>query len=251
MKTILELKNIYVFYYDNLILEDINLKVYENDFIGIIGPNGGGKTTLLKTILGILKPASGRIYLCEGLNKQNCFGYVPQTSNIDFLYPISVLDVVKTGRLNKNKIFKTYDKNDIDIAFDSLKKMDLLKYQNILFGNLSGGEKQRVLIARALTTNPKILLLDEPTSNVDSKVGYHFYELLSQLNKDITIIMVSHDIGAISQNVKKIACLNRKLVYHDSKEITKEMLEKVYHCPVDLIAHGIPHRVFPEHKEVE
>lgn len=251
MKKILELKNIYVYYHDNLVLEDINLNVFENDFIGIIGPNGGGKTTLLKTILGIIKPASGHIYLCEGLNKRNCFGYVPQTSNIDYLYPISVLDVVKTGRLVKKRILKGYDKNDFEIAIDAIKKMDLLEYQNKLFGNLSGGEKQRTLIARALATNPQILLLDEPTSNVDSRVGYRFYELLSELNKEITIIMVSHDIGAISQNVKKIACLNRKLVYHDSKEITKEMLENVYHCPVDLIAHGIPHRVFPEHKEAE
>jgi len=251
MKIIVELKNIYVQYRDNLILEDINLKVYDKDFLGIIGPNGGGKTTLLKTILKIIKPTKGQVLLCEGFEEQNCFGYVPQTSHIDYLFPISVLDVVKTGRLSKYKLFKRYNNNDFDIAVDSLKKMDLLRYQNKLFGNLSGGEKQRVLIARALTINPKILLLDEPTSNIDSKVGYHFYELLNELNKNITIIMVSHDIGAISQNVKKVACLNRKLVYHDSKEISKEMLEKVYYCPVDLIAHGVPHRVFPEHKQGE
>ncbi|MBN2571105.1 MAG: metal ABC transporter ATP-binding protein [Ignavibacteriales bacterium] len=251
MKIIVELRNIFVHYRNNLILEDINLKIYEKDFLGIIGPNGGGKTTLLKTILGIIKPTAGQVLLCEGLEKQNCFGYVPQTSHIDYMFPISVLDVVKTGRLSKNKLLKRYNTNDLDTAVDSLEKMDLSKYHNNLFGSLSGGEKQRVLIARALTTNPKILLLDEPTSNVDSKVGHHFYELLNELNKEITIIMVSHDIGAISQNVKKVACLNKKLVYHDSKEISKEMLEKVYHCPIDLIAHGVPHRVFPVHKEDE
>lgn len=233
------------FSYDALnVLDDVNLVVEENDFLGIIGPNGGGKSTLIKLITGLLKPEKGtiRLYGEPPSAARNVIGYVPQHFNFEANYPISVFDVVKMGRIGK-------DKNGAkkEIVEESLKKVYMLDYKDRLIGELSGGQKQRVLIARALAVKPKILLLDEPTASIDSQFGKSFYELLTELNKSLTIILVSHDIGVVSRYVKKIGCLNKQLVFHDSKEITPDMLEKAYQCPVDLIAHGVPHRVLDEH----
>ncbi|MFC2133553.1 metal ABC transporter ATP-binding protein [Bacteroidota bacterium] len=242
-------ENIYVNLDGNSVLEDINLTVNDKEFLGIIGPNGGGKTTLLKVLLGMIQPARGKIKVFgkDPDKSRGEIGYVPQYSNFDIDYPISVRDVVMMGRLNRKGVLKRITEKDSAIVDESLGRVNLLEYKNRIVGNLSGGEKQRVLIARALTSQPQILLLDEPTASVDSKTGKSFYDLLKRLNEEITIILVSHDIGAISTYVKKIACLNKKLFYHDSKEISKEMLEEAYHCPVDLIAHGVPHRVLDEH----
>ena len=241
--------NLHVNIEGNSILEDINLSIAENEFLGIIGPNGGGKTTLLKVFLGLIKPDNGSIDIFGKVPEENrkLIGYVPQFSNFDADYPISVVDVVMMGRLKRKGFVKGLSSEDKLIVEESLERVNLTDYKKRLVGNLSGGEKQRVLIARALTSKPKILLLDEPTASVDRTTGKTFYDLLKKLNEDITIILVSHDIGAISTYVKKIACLNRKLFFHDSKEITKEMLEQTYHCPVDLIAHGVPHRVLNDH----
>ncbi len=234
----------------NIIINDINISIPEKEFLGIIGPNGGGKTTLLKVFLGLIKPDSGEVLVYDKKPEENLnsIGYVPQFSSFDIDYPISVWDVVMMGRLGRKGLFNKFTNEDYSIVEDSLIRVNISEYKNRQISNLSGGEKQRVLIARALTTNPKILLLDEPTASIDTATGKNFYDLLKKLNEDITIVLVSHDIGAISNHVKKIACLNKKLVYHDSKEITKEMLEQTYHCPVDLIAHGVPHRVFDEHE---
>ena len=244
-------ENVYVNLDGNSVLEDINLTINDKEFLGIIGPNGGGKTTLLKILLGMIQPVKGSIKIFGEDPGKNLgsIGYVPQYSNFDIDYPISVKDVVMMGRLNKRGIINRPNPKDSVIVDESLGRVNLLEHKNRIVGNLSGGEKQRVLIARALTSQPKILLLDEPTASVDSKTGKSFYDLLKKLNDEITIILVSHDIGAISTYVKKIACLNKKLFYHDSKEISKEMLEEAYHCPVDLIAHGVPHRVLDEHQK--
>lgn len=250
MKTALKIESLSFSYEELKILEDINLSLPEKEFVGIIGPNGGGKTTLLKLILGILEPTSGKILIFDKPIKyqKKLVGYVPQYSNFDSHFPITVWDVVLSARLGKSSLLARYTKRDHEIVSDALDKVNILDLKNELIGNLSGGQKQRVLIARALATEPKILLLDEPTASIDTKAGKSFYDLLHQLNETITIILVSHDIGAVSQYVNKIACLNKKLIFHDSKEITNEMLEATYECPVDLIAHGIPHRVFHEHK---
>jgi len=248
MKAI-EVKNLFFQYEDLPVLEDINFEVEEKDFVGIIGPNGGGKTTLIKILVGLLKPQRGTVNIFEkpvsAMNHH--IGYVPQSFNFDSSFPISVIDVTKMGRLNQSKIFKNSSEDQL-IAEECLKKVDMLAMKDKLIGNLSGGQKQRVLIARALTVKPKILILDEPTASIDSKAGLNFYELLHKLNEEMTIIMISHDIGVISQYVEKIACLNKKLVFHDSKEISREMLEQTYQCPVDLIAHGLPHRILDEHE---
>lgn len=245
----IQIENLTVDYNGTTALEDVNLTVPEGEFLGIIGPNGGGKTTLLKSLLGLVTPTKGSVsvYGKNPAKNRKMLGYVPQYSEFDKDYPITVTEVISMGRMGKKGLFGKFGKNNKQVINEALKKVNLQGYEEKLVGGLSGGEKQRVLIARALATNPKILLLDEPTASIDAATGSAFYKLCTELNKEITIILVSHDIGAISRNVKKIACLNRKLVFHDTKEITPGMLEDTYHCPVDLIAHGLPHRVLDEH----
>lgn len=244
-----EIKNIFVKYEESMVLEDVSLTVPTGEFLGIIGPNGGGKTTLLKVMLGLVKPDSGTVKIFDSPISENhhLVSYVPQYSLFDLDYPISVLDVVLTGRLNKKKLFGSYNKEDKEIALQSLELVGLENFRDRLAGELSGGEKQRALIARALAKRPNILLLDEPTASIDAATGVNFYSILQNLNEEITIVLVSHDIGAVSQNVNKIACLNKNLVFHDSKELTHDMIEAAYHCPVDLIAHGVAHRVLNKH----
>jgi zinc transport system ATP-binding protein len=244
-----EVNNIYVKFEENVILENVCLSVPEGDFLGIIGPNGGGKTTLLKIILGLIKPDSGsvEIFGSDISKSQHLVSYVPQYSVFDLTYPISVFDVVLTGRLNKKKMLGSYKKEDKEIAMQSLELVGLADLKTRMVGSLSGGEKQRILIARALAKQSRVLLLDEPTASVDAASGTNFYSILQHLNEKMTIILVSHDIGAVSENVKKIACLNKNLVFHDTKELTHEMVEAAYHCPVDLIAHGVAHRVLKKH----
>ncbi|BAQ64366.1 metal ABC transporter ATP-binding protein [Geminocystis sp. NIES-3709] len=249
MSEVIKLSNIYVSYGKTNVLENINLQVNELDFIGIIGPNGAGKSTLLKTLLGLITPKSGDISIMnypvsEG---RKYIGYVPQVLEFDRAFPIKVEDVVRMGRLSKKHIFKRYNSHDEKIVTHCLEQVGMVKLRSRSIGELSGGERQRIYIARALASQPHILLLDEPTANVDSKVQKNIYELLKELNEYITILLISHDLGAISAYVKTIACLNRSLHYHQDKIITPQMIQETYHCPIDLIAHGVPHRILPEH----
>lgn len=248
-REIVSLKNITVEYDGNPVLHDHNLTVYNDDFIGIIGPNGGGKTTLLKVILGLVKPVKGEIKVF-GSNPEKVrhqIGYVPQIMDFDRDFPISVQDTVLLGRLSGKRMFRFYNSKDYEAAERALKIVEMYDMKDHRTGSLSGGERQRVLIARALATEPKLMLLDEPTASIDPKMKRDIYGLLNDLKKQMAIILVTHDIGVISSHVDKVACLNCQLFYHDSKEIPRETLESVYQCPVDIIAHGIPHRVLKEH----
>ncbi len=249
METIVKLENIWVRYHNVTALESVDLEVRETDFVGIIGPNGGGKSTLLKVILGLVQPSQGKVTIMGAASGKNVgkVGYVPQYSSFDRNFPISVEDVVLMGRLNHAGLVRRYSKQDYQAVATALKEVGLLDHKNRHISELSGGQQQRVLVARALTSQPKLLLLDEPMANVDSAMQKEFYELLSRLNEQMAIIMVSHDISAVSTYVKQIACLNRKLYYHGSSKITAEDLETVYQCPVELIAHGVPHRVLKDH----
>jgi len=243
-------KDIWVHYDSIPVLEGVSLSVTRGDFLGIIGPNGGGKTTLLKVLLGLIIPSHGQVRVMgqPPERSRSKIGYVAQHNLFDRDFPINVRDTVLMGCNGTTGLIRRYSREDKDQAQEALKVVGMLSYQDHQIGKLSGGEQQRVFIARALVSQPKLLLLDEPTASVDPAVQTDFYELLERLKQDITIIMVSHDVSAISIYVDKIACLNHKLFYHGSKELEAEVLEATYKCPVQMIAHGtIPHRVLKEH----
>ncbi len=253
-KAIISLEDVWFRYKDIQVVEGVNLQIYDHDFLGIIGPNGGGKTTLLKLILGLITPDRGRIRVLGGDPREHrtSIGYVPQYRTFDFAFPISVSQMVLTGRLGHiHKTFRKYKRIDHEIVKNCLEMMEIYDLRDSQVGQLSGGQQQKVMLARALATNPRILLLDEPTNHVDARTEVNFFEILKKLHTEIAIVVVSHDIGAISTYVDRIACMNQKLYIHDSPEITGEMVAETYRCPVELIAHGVPHRVLEEHKNME
>ena len=249
-KKIIVFKDVLFKYNDTVILEDANLSVYEHDFLGIIGPNGGGKTTILKLMLGLINQTKGTVLIYGETPEKNrkFIGYVPQYGRFDREFPASVWDTVMMGRLAPKKCFKNFDEQDKKIVCDVLKTVDLFDLRNRQISCLSGGQLQRVLVARALASEPKILLLDEPTASIDGRVESDFYELLAKLKKNMAIVLVSHNIDAISIHVDKIACVNQTIYYHDDKEIRPEDIAKTYKCPVELIAHGVAHRVLQTHE---
>lgn len=247
---LVKLQDIWVSFDTVPVLHAINLSIKQEDFLGIIGPNGGGKTTLLKVILGLVKPDRGTASVFGGSPQQNrrFIGYVPQHNLFDRDFPISVQEVVLTGRNGQVDLMKHFTRQDREMVVNALNTVGMYDFKDRQIGKLSGGQQQRVFIARALVGEPKLLLLDEPTASVDSAMQTEFYEILERLKQRMAIVLVSHDISAISIYVDKIACLNNELVYHGIKEIGTEILEATYKCPVQLIAHGIvPHRVLKEH----
>ncbi|MFA6866522.1 MAG: ABC transporter ATP-binding protein [Clostridia bacterium] len=246
---IIKIHNLNVYYGNNQVLKDINLTINRGDFLGIIGPNGGGKTTLLKSILGLVNISQGDIEVFGHKNyNKNDLSYVPQIVEFDKNFPITVGEVVLMGRIkSKIKPFFTYSKIDKEAANEALEKIGIHSLKNRKICELSGGEFQKTIIARALVNNPKLLLLDEPTSNIDVSSCKNIYNILNELHKEITIVMVSHDMLAISSNVNNIACINKQLIYHGEPKLTIDLMDKLYGCPVDLIAHGVPHRVLREH----
>ena len=238
------------------VLQDVNLSIQHKDFVAMIGPNGGGKTTLLKLILGLLSPDEGTVRV-NGESAQQaspCIGYVPQNVNINSNFPISALDVVLMGKLNPKKRWARRSMSNRRDAMAALERLDMASHAEKKIGALSAGQRQRVFIARALVTQPQLLLLDEATASIDTRGQADFFKLLKELNDDITILVVSHDLLVISRYVKSVACMNRQLHYHHQAEITGEMLETMYPCaaeevcPVELVAHGLPHRVLKEHE---
>ncbi|MDR6223358.1 metal ABC transporter ATP-binding protein [Methanococcoides alaskense] len=249
MGTVIDVKDVWLRYKDLTVLEGVNLSIEEGDFLGIIGPNGGGKSTLLKVILGLIKPQRGTVEVLGTTPEKarHLIGYVPQynPSNLDF--PINVREVVLMGRMGKKGLFRKYTEEDHAATKKALETVEMLEYSDRQIGKLSGGQRQRVFIARALVSEPKVLILDEPVTGIDTMMQMEFYELLKKLRSRVTIVMVSHDISAVSVLVDKIACLNGKLHYHGSKELIPEDIEQTYGCPVELIAHGVPHRVLHKH----
>lgn len=246
MKDILTISNLSAGYNGELALENVNLSVKNRDFIGIIGPNGGGKTTLLKVMLGLLKPISGKVSYLEDLDITD-IGYLPQMPESDKAFPLSIQDVVLSGLMHKKGSGARMTSGDKKIADRIITDLGLGLYVKRRLDELSGGELQRVFLARALVGSPKLLLLDEPGNFVDSAFEQGFYDKLKELNESITIMMVSHDVGTISAYVKSFACINKKLHYHESGRITNDQL-KGYGCPIQLVAHGdVPHTVLDKH----
>jgi len=248
IQEVISLKGVWAGYGNNNVIEDITFSAKKGDFVGIIGPNGGGKTTLLKVILGLITPYKGDVKVM-GLPPEEgreFVGWVPQESDMDRDFPIKVLDVVLMGRMGRKKILRPYSKEDKNKAIEALEMVGLQDIAQKSIGEISLGQRQRVYIARALAKAPDILLLDEPLASVDPNTSEAIYGLLKNLNESTTIVMVTHDVGAVSSYVKSVGCLNRKLYYYDEKALTQGMIDAAYHCPVDLIAHGVPHRVLPK-----
>ncbi len=240
IEPVVELKNVNFAYEDGAtVLENINLKIDQGDFACIVGPNGGGKTTLLKLVLGLLKPTTGYVEVLGGLpeKRRASIGYVPQFSKFDAAFPVSVLDVVLMGCLSHSFVWGRYKSEQVDKAHRALADVGLDSFSGKGFADLSGGQKQRALIARALVSEPRLLLLDEPTASIDIHGTEKFYRLFEEMNQRFTIVMVSHDVGFVSRRVKSVICVRKTLQIHPVSELTGEALQTIYGLDVNVIRH--------------
>lgn len=258
MNKILDIDNVSAGYDNNpRIIKNISFSVYQKDFLGIIGPNGGGKTTLLRTIMGLIKPTEGKVsfYNNEGkcVSKIN-IGYLPQLNKIDRKFPITVYDVILSGLSISNKLplFALPAKYKIRVQ-EVAEQMGVDQLLNRPIGELSGGQLQRVLLGRSIIDNPVLLILDEPISYVDKLFETNFYKILDEINSRMGIVLVSHDIGTILSTVRNVLCVNETAHYHCGTEISQDWLDKAYDsCPFEIVGHGeVPHRVLRKHRSGE
>ena len=234
-------------YEAKIVLRDCRTAVEENDFIGVVGPNGGGKTTLLKVILGLLRALSERIDYSRGDLRINQIGYLPQVAQGDTLSPVTVDDVVLSGMMHDKGATGRMGRTEKKRATEVMNELGLRPMAHQALNELSGGQLQRVYLARAVSGSPRLLLLDEPATFVDASFEADFYEKLKLLNDRMTIMMVSHDVGTISAWVKSFACVSGKVFYHPHSKITDEDL-RMYGCPIQLVTHGdVPHVVLHKH----
>jgi zinc transport system ATP-binding protein len=247
-KKIISLRNVGVSYEGHAALEGVNLDIYDDDFIGIIGPNGGGKSSLVKTIMGAVE-YSGEIVISDILRKGNHYkiGYMPQVSQFDMRFPISIEEVVLSGLQTEKGFFGRYTAKDKELAHKTLEKMGIAELASRPIGEVSGGEMQRALLCRAIISEPKLLILDEPTNFVDNSFEREFYAMVQELSHNMAVMIVSHDLGTITSVVKNIVCVNRTAHRHDSNVLTEEQLRN-YNCPIQIVSHGhIPHTVLEHH----
>ncbi|MFO7999299.1 MAG: ATP-binding cassette domain-containing protein [Bacteroidales bacterium] len=243
-KPLAVLNNVSTGYDSEPVLREVNLEIHPEDFIGVIGPNGGGKTTLVKVLLGLLPLFGGKLSFPGGRPKT---GYLPQISQIDKSFPITVKEVIGSGLKAGSNWFPHLTKDQKKQVSAMIDEAGLSAQAIRPIGELSGGQLQKALLCRALINQPELLILDEPNTFVDKNFEEDLYRWLKELNKKMAILLISHDIGTISPMIKTIACVNGTLHYHPSNRISAEVL-KVYNCPVDIIAHGpIPHRVLKVH----
>ena len=221
------------------ILENINMTIEQGDFAGLVGPNGGGKTSLLKLILGLYKPQSGQIsILGESIKTQRkLIGYVPQYANFNNDFPISVMDTVLQGRLGVSNCFGFYSTKDKEIAIKVMQETEIIRLAQRSIQSLSGGQMQRVLVARALASQPEILLLDEPTANIDQRAEKDIFDLFKTINERMSILIISHDIAFVSDYINKVFCLNKTLVCHNSSPVTSETIHSLYGDHVSEVHH--------------
>ncbi len=229
-------------------LQHVDLAIGEHDFLGVIGPNGGGKTTLVKAILGAV-PHSGSITFAPELFRghERLIGYMPQISNFDRAFPISVFEVVLSGLQGRRGFRSRYSREDKRLAMELIEHSGLGAVAKHPIGEISGGQMQRALLARAIISDPRLLILDEPANFVDNQFEKELYHTLRDLNRRMAIVMVSHDIGTITSVVKEIVCVNRHVHRHHSNILTQEQLRN-YDCPIQIITHGtVPHTVLEHH----
>lgn len=265
---LIEIKNLSAGYDSRTVLRNVNLTVYDRDFLGIIGPNGGGKTTLIKCILGLLKPTAGEILYSDkrfvASDKQRGtaqrpalttnrsvlkMGYLPQYNSIDRKFPITVEEVILSGLSSQKSLISRFTTTHREKARQVIARMGLEGLEKRAIGALSGGQLQRALLGRAIISDPALVVLDEPSTYIDKRFEARLYELLAEINHDCAIILVSHDIGTVLQQVKSIACVNETLDYHPDTGVSEEWLERNFNCPIELLGHGaLPHRILAEHK---
>ena len=215
-----------------VVLKDVSFTIEKGQFVAVIGPNGGGKSTLLKLLLGLIKPLSGTIFIDGKIPPTAIMAYVPQVFSSDRAFPITVLEVVLGGRVRHLSPWGNFQKNDIAIARESLSRVGLLHLEEQSFGTLSGGQAQRVLIARALSSQPEVLLLDEPTSSTDKEAEKAIFETLLQLKKELTIVMVTHNIASIVTHVEEILCVDGTTSKMTPREICEHFAIGLYHEPL-------------------
>nr|MBE6192220.1 ABC transporter ATP-binding protein [Rikenellaceae bacterium] len=245
---LITLHNVSVAYEGYEALQQVNLEIDEYDFIGVIGPNGGGKTSLVKAILGTI-PHSGEIRFASELfaHGERLIGYMPQISDFDRAFPISVHEVVLSGLQGRRGFRHRYTKEDKQRVDALLEQYGIARIAHRPIGEISGGQMQRALLCRAIISEPKLLILDEPTNFVDNQFEHELYHALQALNERMAIVMISHDLGTISSVVKEIVCVNRTVHRHHSNIITPEQLAN-YNCPIQLLSHGhVPHTVLEHH----
>ncbi len=249
MDRLVELDRITAGYGGQAVLKEVSLTIRKRDFIGVIGPNGGGKTTLLRVIIGLLAPFSGSVrYHATGEERYNFIGYLPQLMQFDPRFPITAMDVVLSGIMTGNRLMRRVTAKERKQALQLLEQMGVAHLHDKAIGELSGGERQRLFLCRSIISGPRLLILDEPDTFVDNRFEHDLYDILRDLNERMAVIMVSHDLGTISGNVKTIACVNRNLHYHPSNIITEQQLA-AYDCPIQLITHGnVPHTVLKKHE---
>ncbi len=221
-------------YYNTPVLENVNISIYEGDFVAVFGPNGGGKTTLLKLFMGLLEPNLGTMSLWGKSPYKNRphIGYVPQITRFDKQFPITVEEVVQMGCLSRLTFWGTLKAQDKQAALEALEKVGMTPFRDRPFGQLSGGQAQRVLIARALASHPKLLILDEPTASVDSKAEEEILQLLTSLRGSLTILMVTHDLHTIIHKVEKLICVNRQVHVLSPSEVCEHFELGLYHSPL-------------------
>ena len=254
---VVEIKDVSFGYNGRTVLDQVNLAIEPGDFMAMIGPNGGGKTTLAKLMLGLLRPAAGSIRILgrSPAAAAHHIGYVPQNTNINPDFPISVLDVVLMGQLQPGSRRMRHSRQNRVLAHEALDKMGMGAHCQRRIGELSGGQRQRVFIARALVCEPQILLLDEPTAHIDTKGQTDLYQLLSSLNQQMTIVVVSHDLLLLAPHVKSVACVNNRLHYHPRGELMGTSMSNMCPCtaeevcPVELVAHGYTRTILKHFRE--
>lgn len=234
MKKVIDVKDLSFAYQDTPILQGLSFEVFKGEFIGIIGPNGGGKTTLLKLLMGFLEPQAGHIQILgkSPTTIQTQIAYVPQVLRYDKQFPISVYELVLMGRLSRLPWFGKYSQQDRKAVERSLERVNLLEFKDAPFGTLSGGQSQRALIARALVSEPKILFLDEPTASVDPQAEADIYELLNSLKSSMTILVVTHDLNTAIKVVERIFCVQRQLISLLPEEVCEHFAMGLYHPPL-------------------
>ncbi|MDN5357856.1 MAG: metal ABC transporter ATP-binding protein [Candidatus Methanomethylophilaceae archaeon] len=237
----IEIKDLSAGYDGRAVFSNVNLELRDRDFLAVIGPNGGGKTTLFKVILGLINPMSGtvKVFGEEPVVSARKIGYVPQNENLDSEYPISAREVVLMGMRSKKGIRPFYSKEDKEAAERAMEYAEVIDFADSRISKLSGGQRQRVYLARALAPEPKILMLDEPTASLDPSMKDCTYDILRKLNKDgVAIMLITHDMSSISHDVKRVACMNHRLIVNDAPEITQEMIALGFHCVPELVHIG-------------